>query len=106
MTDHDSFVACRKWLENYDKFAPEPISILAAGINYEDVEHRSVTEEEIDVMCTLRSIPFRLISTKTGQGIDDLFLTAVEMALRRMHPESFPSQKAVDRKKDDKCIIC
>ena len=114
LTIHETFVSTGKWLEEISKFAPESVIVVAAGLNCDDPEKVSVTKEELDSVFAMHNppIPFFGVSTKTGQGVTDVFTTAARMFIRTAAAGSSPPaqtssvSKPNAKEKDDKCIIC
>ena len=113
VTDYDTFQNCKEWLKNIKKFAPESIAIYAACINCDLVKNSVVDKEVIDDYFSHFSppIPCFEVSTRTGQGFEELLNSAVRTCLSSVEGSPQNDNEEIERSKpkggeDKNCIIC
>jgi len=85
LTDISTLNACNGWMKEIEKYASDDIIIVAAGTRCDLVDQRVVNKQMIEEFFYRfsRSIPYFEVSARTGQGVEELFMTAAEMWLTK-----------------------
>ena len=114
MTDRSSLETCDRWIEELRKTAEPDCVVVAVGNKIDLREYRQISTEEAREHFERMEppVPYFETSAKTGEGVDELFDSVVQMIVER-HTELMNNDNentdedgGRTKQKDDKCIIC
>jgi len=84
--------AGRLWLPEVDRYASSSVVKYLVGTKI-DVDERKVSLEDAQKLADEWSLPFIETSSKTGEGVEELFVNACKMILRQMEVKPAPRRK-------------
>ena len=113
VTDMIDFRNIKYFVMDIDRYVSHtsPPIVVAAGFNIEDQEHRAMSKEDATAFCSSLDpqVQYFEVSTKTGEGIDELFHALIKLLLAKVDNlarlnTNNPNEKPLNQKKN--CIIC
>eukprot|EP01117_Protostelium_nocturnum_P009627 TRINITY_DN3437_c0_g1_i1.p1 TRINITY_DN3437_c0_g1~~TRINITY_DN3437_c0_g1_i1.p1 ORF type:complete len:204 (-),score=66.66 TRINITY_DN3437_c0_g1_i1:181-792(-) len=81
LTDVNSFLKIRTWIEEIKKNAPEDISVVLVG-NKEDIGSRMVDKAEATAFAQKHGIKYVETSAKSGSGVNEAFQMLAEQCIQ------------------------
>ncbi|OHT07246.1 Ras-related protein Rab-17 [Tritrichomonas foetus] len=90
VTERNSFVKVKDWLDELNAVMPESFIVLVAGNKHDLDEKRAVTYDEAIDFAQSNDVTYMEVSAKTGTGIENLFLHVSEKFIEALQkPGSF-----------------
>ncbi|KAK9819020.1 hypothetical protein WJX74_004647 [Apatococcus lobatus] len=80
ITDTDSFKRVKRWVDELHAMAGERCQLVIAA-NKQDLQHRSVSEEEAQEFAASQGAAYFQTSAKTGLGLEELFTALLSSVL-------------------------
>lgn len=71
--DAKSFSNIRRWIQQIKENAPEEVKIILLANKIDLIEERVVNTKQGELLAEEYDIPFYECSSKTGDGVDDIF---------------------------------
>lgn len=114
VTDRSSLETCDRWIEELRKTGEPDCVVVAVGNKIDLKEYRQISTEEAREHFERMEppVPYFETSAKTGEGVDELFDSVVQMIVERHTEfmnndnENTDEDEGRTKQKDDKCIIC
>jgi len=82
VTDPNSFLKIRSWLEEIKEHAPEHTVVMLIGNKADKTDKRAVEQKEAQSLADKLNLKYLETSAKTGTGVSDVFMTLTEEMLR------------------------
>ena len=105
---------CDRWVEELHKIGDPDCVVVAVGNKIDLYGQRDIsTEEAREHFESMKPpVPYFETSAKTGEGVNELFDSVVQMIVERHTEfmnndnENTDEDEGRTKQKDDKCIIC
>lgn len=78
LTDINSFLKTKNWLEQINQHAPNSVCIALVGNKSDLEEKRAVSFQEATAFANQHSLPYSETSAKDGKGVKEIFLQLTE----------------------------
>jgi small GTP-binding protein len=85
LTDHQSFKNLGKWTASVNTHVESSTYIILTGTKADDINHRCVSQEEIDEFAKKNNLLYIETSALTGTGVHELFESIVDRLIET-HP--------------------
>jgi len=82
VTDPNSFLKIRSWLEEIKEHAPSHTVVMLIGNKADKTEKRAVDQKEAQALADKLGLKYNETSAKTGTGVTEVFTNLTEEILR------------------------
>jgi len=82
LTDINSFLKVKFWLQEIKQKAPEKTSIILVGNKKDLEEQRMVDEKEVKQFADTNNLQYFETSAKTGEGVEPSFVALAQLCLK------------------------
>ncbi|CAJ1456329.1 unnamed protein product [Effrenium voratum] len=106
ITDKASFEHIDYWLQQLDQHGDEGVQRVLVGNKSDLNENRKVTREEGEKLATQYNMKFFETSAKTGQEVDEAFLSIADDVVKQRYSDVQPNAAQVKLKKPGKSKGC
>ncbi|CAK5277898.1 unnamed protein product [Mycena citricolor] len=98
VTSRKSFEHTRLWLKDVREFADREVSVILVGnksdLVAEGTRERQVTLEEAQLFAQEEGLMFTEASARSGDGVDDAFMTAAQQILKKVKDGRFDDERS------------